>query len=696
MLSLDMRMVGLHVLPRDSPAQPAPRPDHLNLMTTYSPVTPVELKFMFDDEADILPKPALGPCPPNGSDCDELRSGSVDLVDFAHDLPALSVGDSCSDAHSPAASWTDDSFARTSPDPPAYEVAAREWDQFGFSFAAPLPKKGDEWAEIGNSVATCPSQHSAMGPEKAIFVPGEVIQEDAIEEERANFAYAAGVASLDDDVHVGLNTRPSELDDSGSAAHAMHASTRVLGATPPFVTAVAPGGYAPVSTAALVGYAGGRPSQLASFERPPSNSHLPSSAPGFQTGPVSHIGLHHVEYQHAGSYPQVGQQVAGVSTTGNPPSHVFHLPYSPVQLAQTHQYQHYPLASQPCYSAGAAQGYVPVQFTTVTGATYAVAIPVSATQQTAAIDTPHGTYFFVPTPTQNMSPGTIVQPPPLPLDFMSPPPTPQGGLPVLPKDSPALAPLSWQPETKSPSREQVDESRARAPAKPRSSAKPQAVKAPKVRAKAVKPEQSPEVEAKPERIEPAKSSSFQLPQGPSAAAIAAENAAKAAALVAALGPAHKIRLPVGQGKRGSTKRKYEAANKKDASRRFTCPHPGCGRGFARNFNMQSHYKSHLGVREYDCLWCTKRFSRRHDRARHCVTVHDAVVDRDGTITGPHPVMERNKGKTSIKLDDAAFSRHHADGEFDLDHLPDADVAGSPEERDPGDRRQSASASPYLG
>jgi hypothetical protein len=34
------------------------------------------------------------------------------------------------------------------------------------------------------------------------------------------------------------------------------------------------------------------------------------------------------------------------------------------------------------------------------------------------------------------------------------------------------------------------------------------------------------------------------------------------------------------------------------------PHPGCGRGFARNFNMQSHYKSHLGVREYDCLWCS--------------------------------------------------------------------------------------------
>ena len=34
-----------------------------------------------------------------------------------------------------------------------------------------------------------------------------------------------------------------------------------------------------------------------------------------------------------------------------------------------------------------------------------------------------------------------------------------------------------------------------------------------------------------------------------------------------------------------------------------CPHPECGRAFARNFNMQSHLKSHLGIRdcESDCL-----------------------------------------------------------------------------------------------
>jgi hypothetical protein len=34
---------------------------------------------------------------------------------------------------------------------------------------------------------------------------------------------------------------------------------------------------------------------------------------------------------------------------------------------------------------GAAQGFVPVQFTTVTGVTYAVALPVATTPQAAAI-----------------------------------------------------------------------------------------------------------------------------------------------------------------------------------------------------------------------------------------------------------------------------------------------------------------------
>lgn len=141
MLSLDMRMVGLHAPSRASEAAPllGGAPSSTNLMTTYSPVTPVELKFMFDYESGLLSTPGIarGAAYGSGSDCDGSGSGSSVDLDFAHELPALSVGDSCSDAHSPATSWTEDSLARTSPDPPAYEVAAREWGQF--AFAAHLP-----------------------------------------------------------------------------------------------------------------------------------------------------------------------------------------------------------------------------------------------------------------------------------------------------------------------------------------------------------------------------------------------------------------------------------------------------------------------------------------------------------------------------------------------------------------------------
>ncbi|KAM0748056.1 hypothetical protein T439DRAFT_291835 [Meredithblackwellia eburnea MCA 4105] len=64
---------------------------------------------------------------------------------------------------------------------------------------------------------------------------------------------------------------------------------------------------------------------------------------------------------------------------------------------------------------------------------------------------------------------------------------------------------------------------------------------------------------------------------------------------------------------------------KNQLKRFVCPHPDCGRAFARNFNMQSHLKSHLGIRDFDCPHCPKKFSRRHDRARHCAAVHDSHI-----------------------------------------------------------------------
>lgn len=143
MLSLDTRMVGLHVHP-DSELAPtrSVSSNPLLMMSGYSPITPVSLKAAFDYDASILSESAMLRIDSLGAYDQGRRASSDDSaldLDFGtndQQLPALSTGDSCSDAHSPATSWTDDSLARTSPDPPAYDLAPLEWDQFGF--AAPL------------------------------------------------------------------------------------------------------------------------------------------------------------------------------------------------------------------------------------------------------------------------------------------------------------------------------------------------------------------------------------------------------------------------------------------------------------------------------------------------------------------------------------------------------------------------------
>ncbi|BGP42820.1 hypothetical protein JCM10450v2_006936 [Rhodotorula kratochvilovae] len=248
-----------------------------------------------------------------------------------------------------------------------------------------------------------------------------------------------------------------------------------------------------------------------------------------------------VGYQHAYLDPTAYQQQQAYASPQQPYGHVVAAADAGFTLGQ------YGVAAGQPSLAQQQQGLVPVQFTTLNGATYAVAVPVSAPAP-AAIETPHGTYYFVPNPAP-VVPSPAVQP----QQQLSPAPAP-----VVPTPIPVVA----------------------------------------------------------ANQEPA----YVLPTGATVAA---------SALPSAMAPQQKIRLPVGQGKRGSTKRPA----KKDQPKRFICPHPGCGRAFARNFNMSSHYKSHLGVREFACHVCPKMFSRRHDRARHCAAVHDEHVDRDGNVEG---------------------------------------------------------------
>lgn len=75
-------------------------------------------------------------------------------------------------------------------------------------------------------------------------------------------------------------------------------------------------------------------------------------------------------------------------------------------------------------------------------------------------------------------------------------------------------------------------------------------------------------------------------------------------------------------------KKKKTKSARDQPKRFICDFGGCGRAFARQFNLQTHAKSHLNIRDYDCAHCDKKFSRRHDRGRHCAAVHPEAVNED--------------------------------------------------------------------
>ncbi|KAG0201263.1 hypothetical protein BGX33_010426 [Mortierella sp. NVP41] len=112
---------------------------------------------------------------------------------------------------------------------------------------------------------------------------------------------------------------------------------------------------------------------------------------------------------------------------------------------------------------------------------------------------------------------------------------------------------------------------------------------------------------------------------PAAASISRKHMAKSACTSSNKRTRPTLASPYGGNKRLDPSSPSLSNDKFSAVKRYTCDFPGCGRGFARLFNMRTHQRTHdpNHMRPFVCevFTCAKRFSRKHDLQRHEASVH---------------------------------------------------------------------------
>ncbi|KAH8819447.1 hypothetical protein F5884DRAFT_660933 [Xylogone sp. PMI_703] len=81
-----------------------------------------------------------------------------------------------------------------------------------------------------------------------------------------------------------------------------------------------------------------------------------------------------------------------------------------------------------------------------------------------------------------------------------------------------------------------------------------------------------------------------------------------------------------------------------ADNKWICLYPECNKRFGRKENIKSHVQTHLGDRQFQCIYCKKCFVRQHDLKRHA-KIHSGVKPypcRCGNSFARHDALTRHR------------------------------------------------------